>query len=149
MADPVSQLPVVEIATRGDAQRNPGTRVGRVVSGRVDPRTPEQRLADEAARWRKSLREEEARHAGTVAVLRETNRWFLRAYLRERMLDPHDFETIVPLDDVVDESGAIVWERVDLLVNEVLAERPHWGTPSGDGSRPRATSAVQWLLTGT
>lgn len=106
-------------------------------------------LAAEAARWRRALREEEARHAQSVAVLRETNRWFLRAYLRERMADPHDFEVYVSLDGVVDESGAIVWERVDLLVNELLAERPHLAAPSGEHRRLRATSAVQWLMTGT
>lgn len=106
-------------------------------------------LAAEAARWRRALREEEARHAESAAVLLETNRWFLRTYLRERMADPHDFEVYVSLEDVVDKFGAIVWERVDLLVNELLAERPHLAAPTGDDERPRATSAVQWLMTGT
>ena len=106
-------------------------------------------MAAEAARWRRALREEEARHAQSMAVLLETNRWFLRAYLRERMADPHDFEVYVSLEDVVDGSGPIVWERVDLLVNELLAERPHLAAPTVEDRPPRATSAVQWLMTGT
>lgn len=136
MADPVSQLPVVEIATRGDAQRNPGTRVGRVVSGRLDPRTPEQRLADEAARWRKSLREEQERHEVTRAVLLRTNRQLLHVFLRGRMRDPRDFEIYVEgLGKVLDSSGAIVWSRVEKLLATLLEDRPHLaahGVPPGD-----------------
>lgn len=119
------------------------------MSGSTDTRTTEQRLSDEAARWRRALREEEARHSNTAAVLRETNRWFLRAYLRERMADPHDFEVYVTLQAVLDDAGAIVWERVDLLVNELLAERPHLAAPTEPGSLPRVVSAVRWLTTGT
>lgn len=102
---------------------------------RNDSRTPEQRLADEAARWRKSLREEQERHEATRAVLLRTNRLLLHVFLRGRMRDPRDFDVYVGVGEVVDGSGAIVWGRVEKLLAALLEDRPHLaapGTPIGD-----------------
>lgn len=98
----------------------------------LDPRMHEQRLADEAARWRKSLREEQARHDATRSVLLQANRQLLGVYLRERFRDPGDFDLLVGIDLVVDERGAIVWRRVVAFVDELLAAKPHLAaTPDG------------------
>lgn len=107
-----------------------------------DFRTPEQRLSDEAARWRKSYRE-------ASAALEDANRMLLGVYLRERLTDPTDFEMYVGLAAVVDQRGAIVWTRVNTLLRELLASKPHLAAPlSADPSRS-ALSAVQWLATET
>ncbi|MEO2134102.1 hypothetical protein [Microbacterium sp.] len=100
------------------------------MKGRLDPRTPEQRLADEAARWRKSLREEQERHEATRAVLLRANRQLLHVFLQGRMRDPRDFEIYIEgLGKVLDSSGAIVWSRVEKLLATLLEDRPHLAAP--------------------
>ena len=111
----------------------------------LDPRTSEQRLADEAVRWRKSLREEQERHDVTRGVLLQANRQLLGVYLRERFRDPGDFDLLVGMDMVVDARGAIVWRRVVALVDELLAAKPHLAaTPDGLPVRGGA-SAVEFF----
>jgi hypothetical protein len=107
------------------------------------------RLSSEAARRRLQLREEQDRHEVTRKVLRDTNRQLLSVYLRERMHAPVDFEVYVGLDEVLDVDGRLVWERVDVLLGELLDARPHLAIGRGVGTRERPTSAVVWLSTGS
>ncbi len=73
----------------------------------------------------------------------------LGLYLQERLADPSDFTVRVPLAHLVDEEGRLVWARVELLVDELLAARPHLGTPTEPLTRRRPASALQWLGTET
>lgn len=111
------------------------------MSGRSD-----ESLAAEAARRRRELREEQGRHAATREVLQVTNRLLLTVYLRERFADPNDFLMVFGVAAVVDGRGAIAWERVDVLADELLAARPHFAAPETRGDGPRAVGALQWLL---
>ncbi|MEV8272686.1 hypothetical protein [Microbacterium sp. NPDC077184] len=111
---------------------------------RCDTRTPEQRFSDEAKRWRLSLRDEESRHAETRAALAEANRTLVIYYLREWLQDPRDFLHLVPIEQLVDPAGRILWGRVDVLVDELLDERPHYAVMDV-ASRPRGSSALQWM----
>lgn len=88
----------------------------------------DQRLADEAARRRKELREEQARHAVTRQALREANRTAVRLSLQGRLVEPRDFEVYVGVDTVTDDDGRIEWARVETLVDELIAQRPHLAT---------------------
>ncbi|WP_372968537.1 hypothetical protein [Microbacterium sp.] len=115
------------------------------MSDSVDARTPEQRLQDEAARWRKTLREEQARHAATRTALRDANRLLLRAALHERLADPRDFDVYVGIDSVTDAGGRLVWPRVFLLVDALTAERPHLATPRRLCDADPEPSALPWL----
>jgi hypothetical protein len=110
---------------------------------------PDQRLSDEAARRRRELRWEQAQHAATRAVLGETNQMLLGVYLRERLADPRDFDVYIGMDAVVDERGRIVWTRVDLLISELLAARPHLAATREELPWQRGVSAVDWFSTGT
>lgn len=112
-------------------------------------RTSEQRLRDECARWRRSLREEEARHASTRTVLEDANRMLLTVYLQERLADPRDFDVYIGLDRVVDGAGRIVWARVGGLIDELLRERPHLAAPEFSDPRWWGRSALQWVAEGT
>mgnify|MGYP001295357878 CR=1 FL=1 len=87
--------------------------------------TPEQALSDEAARWRRALREEETRHRVTRAVLRETNRILLGIWLQVRLADPSDFDLTVGIDAITDPDGSIDWNRAERRVAELLALKPH------------------------
>ncbi|WZH38757.1 MAG: hypothetical protein PIR02_08800 [Microbacterium enclense] len=108
------------------------------MSGRTD-----ESLAAEAARRRRELREEQDRHAVTRDVLTVTNRLLLTVYLRERLADPADFLMVVGMP--VDDRGAIVWERVDVLVDELLRARPHFAAPEPVDGRVRSLGALQWF----
>ena len=101
-------------------------------------------LAAEAARRRKELREEERRHSDTRVALAEANRTLLIFYLREWLQDPRDFLHMVPLETVVDAAGRIVWGRVDVLVDEMLTQKPHYALYDVS-NRPPGSSALQWM----
>lgn len=101
-------------------------------------------LAAEAARRRKELREEERRHAETRGALAEANRTLLIYYLREWLQDPRDFLHMVPIETVVDGAGRIVWSRVDVLVDEMLTEKPHYALYDVS-NRPPGSTALQWM----
>lgn len=105
-------------------------------------RTPEQRLSDEAARWRKSC--QEARSA-----LRDANRMLLGVYLRDQLADPADFEVYVDAASVVDRSGRIVWTRVDVLVAELLTVKPHLAAPGLVAERECRPDGLPWVGTET
>lgn len=111
---------------------------------RHDTRTPEQRFSDEAKRWRLALRAEERQHAETRQALAEANRTLVIYHLREWLQDPRDFLHLVPIEQLVDRAGRIVWARVDVLVDELLEERPHYAVMDV-ASRPRGSSALQWM----
>lgn len=99
------------------------------------------RLSDEAARWRKTA--QERRNA-----LEEANQMLLGVYLRERLADPSDFHLFVGIESVTDRSGRIVWTRVDTLLDELLAMKPHLATRA-ETPWSRGTTAVDWFLSGT
>lgn len=103
-------------------------------------------LAAEAARRRRELREERDRHAVTREVLKVTNRLLLTVYLRERLADPNDFMMLVGTAAVVDERGAIAWDRVDVLVDELVTARPDFAAPEPPRDRVRSLGALQWLI---
>lgn len=92
------------------------------MSGRSDAS-----LAAEAARRRVELRE-------ARAALAEANRMLLGVFLRDRLADPADFEVYVGAGAVVDRRGAIVWGRVDQLLEELLAAKPYLA--ASDGAAP-------------
>lgn len=103
----------------------------------------EKRLADEASRWRKSLREAQA-------VIAEQNRVLLWVFLAERLADPRDFTDRVAIEHVVDRAGRIVWERVDTLVEDLIHARPHLAaTPGATPPFREGMSAIEWLTNGT
>lgn len=105
------------------------------------------RLSEEAARWRRQLRAEQARHSRTLSALDDANRMLLGVYLRDRLADPTDFELLVGRATVTDGEGRIVWALVDQCVAEIIASRP--GLAAGELPRRRGTSAVDWFSTGT
>lgn len=111
------------------------------MSGRTD-----EGLAAEAARRRRELREEQDRHAVTREVLTVTNRLFLSVYLRERFADPNDFLMLIGTAAVVDDRGAIVWDRVDVLADELLRSRPHFAAPEPADGSMRPVGALGWLI---
>lgn len=92
-------------------------------------RRTDESLAGEAARRRKELRDEQARHEQTLGALRAANRQLLQLALRDRLRDPGDFEIFVGIDQVVDDSGRIDWVRVNGLVDTLLEMRPHLVAP--------------------
>ncbi len=106
-------------------------------------------LADEAARHRRNLREEESRHAITRASLDEANRRLLAMCLREHLADPRDFELHIKMSAVVDSRGRIVWTRVGALLAELLQERPHLAAPRDALPWNQAQSTLEWFATGT
>ncbi|MBP2419665.1 hypothetical protein [Microbacterium imperiale] len=119
------------------------------MSGRVDARTSGQRLSDEAARRRRELREEQARHEDTRLLLHNANRLLLQVALCDRLADPRDFELIVGVDRAVDDRGAIVWARVEVLVEVLLQERPHLAAPVDDAPWRRGSTALKWMAAGS
>lgn len=69
----------------------------------------------------------------------------LGVYLRGRLRDPSDFEVFVGMSAVVGHRGAIVWERVRILVDELLAAKPHLAA-APDGLPVReGVSAVEFF----
>jgi hypothetical protein len=106
-------------------------------------------LAGEAARRRLELREERSRHADTRAVLRDANRLLLHVALCDRLADPRDFELFVGVARVVDERGAIVWSRVEALVEVLLQERPHLAAPVDEAPWRRGSTALEWMAAGS
>jgi len=106
-------------------------------------------LAAEAARRRRELREEQARHEQTKAALLAANGLLLRAYLRERLQDPGDFLVFVGLGSVIDAEGRLLWEAVDARLTQLLAQKPHLALPENHSRSERPSSAVAFLLTGT
>ncbi len=98
--------------------------------------TAEQALSDEAARWRRTLREEQIRHRATRAILRETNRILLGIWLQDRLADPSDFELTVGIEAITDPDGSIDWNKAERRVDELLALKPHLAaTPKLDERR--------------
>ncbi|WP_315551975.1 hypothetical protein [Microbacterium aurum] len=96
-------------------------------------------LAAEAARYRHERNE-------ARALVAEQNRVLLWVFLAERMADPADFTDRVDISLVLDARGRIVWSRVDALLEELLASRPHLAaTPTDSGPFARGVSAVEWF----
>lgn len=95
------------------------------------------KLAAEAARRRRQLRGEEERHEATRTALRDANRLLLRLALRDHLREPGDFVIFIGgLDVVLDEVGRLDWSRVELLLGELLVERPHLATPNSEPPTP-------------
>lgn len=94
-------------------------------------------LADEAGRWRRELREAQA-------IIAAQNRMLLSLYLRDRLVDPGDFFLIVGTSAVVDTRGAIVWERVESHLAELLERKPHLAATSSSPFPP-GRSAVDFF----
>lgn len=103
-------------------------------------------LSDEAARWRRTLREEQEQHAATRSILRDASRLMLRAALHGRLEEPSDFEIYAGgLDALTDESGRLVWPRVAVMVDELLRARPHLAASNRRAAGP---SALELLASG-
>jgi hypothetical protein len=81
-------------------------------------------------------------------MLRDAHRLTLRLALGGVLRDPRDFDVHVGLAQVVDEFGRLDWERVALLVDGLLADRPHLGVPGVDARR-LVVPALQSVVTGT
>lgn len=108
----------------------------------MNPRTPEQRFSDEAKRWRLHYR-------AAQSALHDANRMLLGVYLRERLADPSDFAVYVDLATVTDHDGRLRWDRIAVLVDELLDAKPHLATPDSGNPATRARSALSSLLAET
>lgn len=95
-------------------------------------------LADEAARWRRSYR-------AAQEIIAEQNRVLLTVFLQERLADPSDFELLVGMSAVLDASGRIMWRRVEVLVDELLAQKPHLAVSPPDQPFRRGRTALEWF----
>jgi len=104
----------------------------------TDTRTPEQRLSDEAARWRRRFRE-------TRESLDEANRMLLALWLRGRLADPTDFDTYIGVDQVTDRLGRIRWQELARTVDQLLAGKPHLAAPIGNPFAA-GSQALEWFL---
>lgn len=81
-------------------------------------------------------------------MIAEQNRALLEIHLRDRLADPRDFELLVGMDEVVDSSGRLIWERVESRVRVLLEQKPHLAaTPHGPFAP--GVAAVDWFATGT
>ena len=109
---------------------------GPAARGSVSRSVVGSRTVDEAARWRRTLREEQIRHRATRAILRETNRILLGIWLQDRLADPSDFELTVGIEAITDPDGSIDWNKAERRVDELLALKPHLAaTPKLDERR--------------
>lgn len=73
----------------------------------------------------------------------------LGVFLRDRLADPADFDIYIGLAAVTDPGGRIVWARVDLMLAELLASKPHLAAPEGSVPLRRGVSAVDFFTAGT
>jgi hypothetical protein len=108
-----------------------------------------QELADQAARWRKTAREAQGAAAALRKVIDEQNELLLRLYLQDRLADPSDFSAYVPTSEVIDATGRIAWARVQRLVDELLAKKPHLGATHVGDPFKKGPAAVEWFSSGS
>lgn len=78
-------------------------------------------------------------------MIAEQNAMLLGIFLQEKLADPSDFDNFVGMDLVVDGAGRIVWRRVVLLVDELLAAKPHLAATPFEGPFGKGRSAVEWF----
>lgn len=117
-----------EPATEGDA---------------LDPQ--DQRLSEEAARWRRQARAEETNRLIAEARVAELQRAEINRHIATRLASADDFWLVpgVNFDDFIVD-GEVDLDAVNTKADEIIASRPHWkarmapvGAPSaavqGDG----------------
>lgn len=102
-------------------------------------------LAAEAARRRRELRAEEARHRETRDVLDHANQMLLGLWLRDFLTDPTDFDTWIGRAAVTDRSGRIDWSRARLLIDELLDAKPHLAAPTAAALPRPGARGLHWL----
>ncbi|MCB1286986.1 MAG: hypothetical protein KDB47_04670 [Mycobacterium sp.] len=122
----------------------------------------DQKLADEAAKWRVTARQTETRLKVAEARIEELQRAEINRQLATKLEAPEDFwlATNRTLADLLNEDGQVDTERVAEAAEAVLANRSHWraklkpvGAPAdsvtGDGKyEPPKTVTWHSLLQG-
>ena len=123
----------------------------------------DQKLADEAAKWRVTARQTEAKLAVAEARVAELQRQEVERILATKLAMPEDMwlSGKWSVADMLNEQGQVDAERVSAAADAVLEGRPHWAAPklrsvgapadavTGDGKyEPPQTVTWQSLLQG-
>ena len=119
--------------------------------------TRDQKLASEAAKWRVTARQTEAKLAVAEARVAELQRQEVERILATKLAMPEDFwlSGKWSVADMLNEQGQVDAERVSAAADAVLEGRPHWratlkpvGAPAssvtGDGEYKPGPAAPTW-----
>lgn len=125
-----------------------------------DPDPQEQKLSDEAAKWRRQARAEETYRRLAEAHVDKLQREQIRQHLAHKLAAPDDFWIARPevtVADLMNDDGDVDADKVHAAAEEILAERPFWkatlkpvGAPAssvqGDGKYnvPGSNDKVDW-----
>ena len=117
----------------------------------------DQKLADEAAKWRVTARQTEAKLAVAEARVAELQRQEVERILATKLAMPEDMwlSGKWSVADMLNEQGQVDAERVSAAADAVLEGRPHWratlkpvGAPAssvtGDGDYKPGPAAPTW-----
>ena len=84
--------------------------------------------ANEAAKYRKRLREAEAERDALSERLTAERKSAVERLAGDRLAAPGDLWQLAELDQMIGDDGGLDLDKVAATIDTVVSERPHWAT---------------------